>query len=241
MKTQSPSTIRRLFAVLAGILFTAGAVRADVLWYNGDFNGYSGLFNGVNYASTAQVYQEFTVSDIWTINSVSSHNLTNAPIVGAVWEIRTGVSAGDGGTSLYGGSTAFPIVTATGNSYNSSDPEVGLLVEYNVEVTGLNVMLDPGTYWLNVTPIGAGGGASYVSTTSGANGVGTPIGTNGTSYWYGPGYGVVFQPTVNSFSDASAVGFSMGISGIPEPSAIALAATAVAALFGVRRRRHAAA
>lgn len=62
-----------------------------------------------------------------------------------------------------------------------------------IMITGLDVTLAPGTYWLNVTPAGyAGGyGAGYSQAylTIGANCVGTPCGNDGNSFSYSPELG----------------------------------------------------
>jgi hypothetical protein len=145
------------------------------LWYNGDFNGVNGIANEQNTVVTqASVYDDFIVTGTgWIVTAVFSDNLASTTITGANWEIRSGVSAGNGGTLVASGTTAAPLVTPTGRSGFG-------FTEYMVEVTGLNVNLAPGTYWLNVTPIGNGAGASFDSQTSGANAVGMPPGTTRT-------------------------------------------------------------
>src|SRR6266513_920203 len=96
----------------------------------------------------ASVYDDFIVpSPGWSVTSVFSDNLANTNVTGALWEIRQGVSEGNGGTLIASGMTMTPVVTPTGRS------GFGFL-EYMIEVIGLNVSLPPGIYWLNVTPIG---------------------------------------------------------------------------------------
>src|SRR5437868_2179193 len=130
------------------------------LWYNGDFNYVNGLANERNtVVSQAAVYDDFNVTSPlgWHVTAVFSDNLMNTTVTGADWEIRTGVAEGNGGTLVASGITNAPIVTLTGRG--------GELLEYMVEVTGLNVflpMLPAGQhYWLNVTPIGNGTGRSF--------------------------------------------------------------------------------
>jgi hypothetical protein len=56
-------------------------------------------------------------------------------------------------------------------------------------VTGLNIHLAPGTYWLNVTPAGhdnSGYDFSLAYPTSGTNCVGAPCGNDGNSFSYSP-------------------------------------------------------
>ncbi|MCU1300443.1 MAG: hypothetical protein JWQ87_727 [Candidatus Sulfotelmatobacter sp.] len=62
----------------------------------------------------------------------------------ATYDIRTGVSENNGGTSLASGS-GNAIVQATGRNFLG-------LNEYSVEVSFPTVTLTPGTYWFNVEP-----------------------------------------------------------------------------------------
>ena len=71
------------------------------MWYNGKFNSLTGVANEINtQVSQAAVYDNFIVpSGTWNINTVWSNNLMNFTTLSqAYWEIRSGVSAGDGGT-----------------------------------------------------------------------------------------------------------------------------------------------
>src|SRR5947207_6347863 len=165
------------------------------LWYNGAFNGVNGLAKEENTSlgsgQFASVYDNFIVPSgpAWTVTSVFSDNLSNTNVTGATWEIRTGVSEGNGGTLIASGMTMTPVVTPTGRSGFG-------FIEYMVEVTGLNVHLPPlpagQFYWLNVTPIGDLTGRSFDSTTSGANCVGMPCG-NDTNAFFDTSEGPHFQ------------------------------------------------
>ena len=100
--------------------FSMGVKGASgVLWYNGDFNNVNGLANE-NMTSLGQssVYDDFIVPSGpgFDITSVFSDDLSSTNITGATWEIRSGVSAGNGGTLVASGSTSTPTVTATGRS-----------------------------------------------------------------------------------------------------------------------------
>src|SRR5437867_7983188 len=73
------------------------------LWYNGDFNGVNGLANEDNTserrAEYDRVYDDFNVTGGgWTVTSVFSDNLENTNVTGATWEIRQGISEGNGET-----------------------------------------------------------------------------------------------------------------------------------------------
>ena len=140
-------------------------------------------------------------------------------VTGAIWEIRTGCSVGNEGTLVAAGATTTPTVTPTGRSGFG-------LTEFMVEVSGINVTLAPGTYWLSVTPLGDGTGHSFNTTTSGANCVGTPCGNDGMSWFDSVG---PFDPR----------DFSMGVIGnvVPEPATVGLLICGLGALLIALRRR----
>jgi hypothetical protein len=103
---------------------------SGILWYNGDFNNVNGLANEINTSlGQSSTYDNFIVpaGPGFDITSVFSDNLTDTVITGASWEIRSGVSAGNGGTLVASGSTTTPIVTPTGRSGFG-------FTEYQVEV-----------------------------------------------------------------------------------------------------------
>ena len=94
----------------------------------------------------------------------------------AYWEIRSGVSARQ---------WRYPAGQrhrrGHANPYGAF--KFWLLDEYTIQVTGLNVNLGPGTYWLNVCPIDSGTGRSFNSTTVGANAIGQPPGNDVNSFF----------------------------------------------------------
>ena len=89
----------------------------------------------------------------------------------------------------------------------------------------MSVTLASGTYWLAVAP-DVSNQNSYITTTSGANAVGSPPGNDGHSFVSSTFFGENFVPT----SDPSVEGqgtwdYSMGVIGtaaVPEPSSFIL-------------------
>ena len=167
----------------------------NLLWYNGDWDGIQGLSNeqdtSLGSGQYAHTYDDFNVTDGagWQVGAVFSNNLTDTNITGATWEIRQGISPGNGGILIASGMTATPLVTATGRSGFG-------YTEYSVQVSGISVHLPQGNgYFLNVTPIGDLTGRSFVSTTSGANAVGQPPGNNQNAFFDSNIFGLSFVPT----------------------------------------------
>ena len=205
--------------------------QAATLWYNGDFNGVNGLANESNTfwqtnPWSSRVYDDFVVGNGgWNINSVWSNNLQGFTGVNeAIWEIRSGISSGNGGTLLYSGRSS---ATETGTGrYLDLGSDRGSYYEYTIMVTGLGISLSPGTYWLAVVPIGHLQYESFVSTTSGANAIGSPAGNNGNAYWNSSFYSANWQRTSDYYYELQ--DFSMGIGGealdsvVPEPASMAL-------------------
>jgi hypothetical protein len=193
------------------------------LWYNGDYNGFNALANEDNTSlgegAFASVYDDFNVpSGGWTLTSVFSDNFENTNVTGATWEIRQGISEGNGGTLIASGMTMTPVVTLI---------ECIEFCEYRIEVIGLNVSLAEGHYWLNVTPIGDLTGRSFDSNTSGANCVGTPCGNNQNAFFDSNFFVANFTSTSNY---GNPYDFSMGVNGTtgcgtpsPTPTATATA------------------
>jgi len=203
-----------------------------VYWYNGDNNSLGGdLINEVGGANgTSLVYDDFVVgaggvniTGVFSNDSSNGHPVLTG-VTQASWEIRSGVSAGNGGTLIASG-TGAATVTDTGQ------PLVGFGDIDTIEVDGLNIDLAPGTYWLAVAPDLAADGGSYILLTAGANGVGTPQAQDGNSFVNGA---ADFSPAVDFFgggvsADGGNIDFSMGVIGSasPEPGTAALGAAAV--------------
>jgi hypothetical protein len=201
-----------------GVLKTNPA-QAETLWYNGDLNSISGEYSVNQIGSQPDpffgnfpiyqiIYDDFVVqsSENWIVNTIWSNNGMDFTATEATWSILTGVSSGNPGTIIASGTNSVT-QTPTRNMFYGNP-------EYTVAVSGLNISLSPGRYWLSVTPIGIGD--SRLPATSGLNAVGIPAGNNDNSFAYNPNTGVNFLP--NNLDYSMGVGGEIKKTSVPEPS-----------------------
>ncbi|MGH9453866.1 MAG: hypothetical protein ACRD2O_07845, partial [Terriglobia bacterium] len=85
------------------------------LFYGGDLNpndpNANGLANEMDLTvNQAAIYTPFVVpsGQTWNISGLFTDNLMNIQALSANWEIRSGVSSGNGGTLLFSGSSNSP-------------------------------------------------------------------------------------------------------------------------------------
>ena len=256
MWTASMTIVGKRFGMAMAVLCLCasfGTAQAGSLWYNGDFDGNTGTFNGLGSSGgSGYVFDNFIVpaGQTWSLTDVYSNNLmsTASPVTSAYFEIRENVSTGSGGTLLYSG-TESATQTYIG-------PGLFGISEYNVDISGLTgITLSGGpagtTYWLTVAPIIGSNDTSYIATTSGANAIGMPAGNDGNSYLVGSLYGYDFEPAGDYATPLNITpenggqpDFSMGVNGVmegavPEPSTLVMSAIGGLTLLGYAwRRRH---
>ncbi len=223
-----------LTSLLAGGVLVLNA-SAGTLAYQGNFDGVNGLVNEVNTSAgvTAYTYDNFIVpaGQTWDVTGLFSNNLANISWTSAFWDIRKGVSPGNGGTDVASGSSS-ATDTATGRSGFG-------YTEYQAMVSGLNIELTAGTYWLAVSPISSGNGEAFISTTSGAGGINNDL--SGNSYLESAYFGANYEKSSDFFSGYDTPGFSMGVvgtvvNGTPEPASFLMIAGGLG-LIGIARKR----
>jgi PEP-CTERM motif len=229
-----------VLSAAALLVFGVATARADILFYGGDFDpnnpNTSGLANendaivsGSPYG--AAVYQNFIVpaGQTWNVTGLWSNNLSDLNPATAYYEIRTGVSEGNGGTLI--GSGDVPVVqTPTGRS--------GFGFTEFMDQVAVNFVLGPGTYWMTVVPEDPNGLRSFNSNTFGLNSVGTDI--DDQQFFNSGFFGTNFTNADNEgpfsrFSDG--VGGTLVQSAVPEPTSLMLLGLGAVSLAGYALRR----
>jgi hypothetical protein len=145
-----------------------GNPAADCLFYGGDFLFDplypSSLPNGLANETTLEVtgapygaatWVPFTVpaGETWEVTGLFTNNLSTYGVLdqgtdprsGAYWSVNEGMFPGNAGSVLDSG-TSRATVTPTGRGAFG-------LTEFTIQVTGLRVVLKPGSYWMAVVPM----------------------------------------------------------------------------------------
>ena len=120
----------------------------------------------------------------------------------ATYDIRTGVSEGNGGTSVASGSTGIKVV-ATGRSFNA-------VYEYTISVKVPKLTLTPGEYWFNITPTCTDtlDGSCYIQRQYASN---TTQGTNSVRGAWQPGNSEYLNSSFFGFTWANWCDSSLGL------------------------------
>ncbi len=226
--------MRRALSLLIALGCLGIGARADILFYGGDFNPsfwYSDSLANENDAAVygnpygSAVYQNFVIAagQTWNVTALFSNDIMTLSPTSAYWEIRTGLSEGNGGSLLASGAGA--------DSYHAK----GAYGEYTNTVNGLNLTLGAGTYWFSVVPEAPGQqGRSSNTNTFGQNSIGTQMSDEqyvNSSYF---GYNFTNADNLSIFPR-----FSSGVVGtaVPEPSSLATLSLGLIAVAGILRRR----
>jgi hypothetical protein len=191
--------------------FAPPASCSPCLYYSGDFDPNDVNANGLaneNDASISdpRVYTPVTPNAPWLVTGLLENTLSQLTPTTITWEIRTGVSEGNGGTVYASGSGA-PTQTATGRSAFG-------YTEYTDFVSTSPILLQAGvTYWINVTPVcTACGGRAFESNVppgTAANHVG-PANVVDNSFFNSAFFGANFT---NADNEGTFPLFSFGIKG----------------------------
>jgi hypothetical protein len=238
---QSLSAVRPLAALCA--LGLAPCFASSLAWYTGNpedaLSATVGLTNEVSSAhGQANVYDEFIVpaGSGWDVTSVFSDDsmLGTTVVTQANWQIRSGVSSGNGGTLIASGASA----ASQDQIYSGA----GYVID-TIQVNNLSVDLAPGTYWLSVAPVITNSDTAGTVPTNDAGAVGLPT-ENGMGVGTFDNYPSV---GLDYFADPTSGGsphdWSMGLyatplGATPEPSAFGLMAIGWLAVWAAPRLRR---
>ncbi|HXE54958.1 MAG TPA: hypothetical protein VN541_18195 [Tepidisphaeraceae bacterium] len=226
--------LHSIAATLIIALFSYAA-RADLLYYGGDGDPPLAQLNQKNFTSPDDFqYDDFEVpaGQQWSMASLfgtivynnATHGPLNSPVSAqAYYEIRTGVSAGNGGSLLFSG---------TAPATSDAGAMTGGYQDYLFTASPASpITLAPGTYWLALAPIDSGANYAYIRETDGTNGIGPTAGD--VSSYSTIGGGAAFVPQAADLS----IGVTGTASPVPEPGAIAAVAATFALLMCSRSRK----
>ena len=220
------TTVAHAACPVQNCLFYGGDLDLNDPNQNGLANENDAIVGGSPYG--AATYQNFTNDQLWNVTTLFTNNLsTNTPSSG-YWEIRSGVSEGNGGTLIASGRGAVTN-TPTGRS------DFGY-TEYTNDVSTGGVNLNPGTYWFAVVPIctTCAGRTFNSNANTRLNGVGNE--TSNQQFFNSSFFGANFT---NANNEGVFGVFSSGVDGssIPEPSSLIMLGSGLLAAAGVVRRR----
>lgn len=218
------------------VLVTLHASRAQ--FFGGYADGVTSVMTGINTfgPSFRMVYDDFTFDlpgNIIQLQMVGRNN-TIAP-VGMQWEIRTGVSAGNGGTLLVSGFALNGTFSPLPLDGSFGTPPAGT-GQYGYFDSGPSVPihLEPGTYWIGLAPIQQGGSWD-VTSSQGLGAIGHPI-NNGNAFYYNSADPLADFVSMGANDFGLRIFTDVPTIEVPEPTAFALFGLAVLVFCGRPRR-----
>lgn len=231
VSAQRDSGISGTSADLSGVepaMKKAKPICKPCLYYSGDIDpsnaDSNGLFDGNSSEGSllGQIYAAFTVPSgkAWHVKGAFINTLSSVAGLDPAmtqWSIWKGVGTGVPGELLFSGA-ANGAIAATGRSFAG-------FTEYTVSVKFKTIVLNPGTYWLNVMPQCANPSDSAclsalfywsdVEDSSPANHVG-PANVLDDSFWYSGSFSSFYTPTWGGGGACGGTGcdaFSFGLIG----------------------------
>ncbi len=221
------------------LCFTAGAYAENPYFYGGQFDPTNQFANGVANENTATVggdpygaavYQNFYAESNITVTGLFTNNLSNFTPTSGYWEIRSGVSEGNGGTLIASGTGAVTNAP-TGRSFNGLD-------EFTNAVSGLSVDLPTNQYWFAVVPVCTTcQGEAFNTNTFGLFMIGK---SDPNQEYFNSPSGPNFTNANNLCPHCEFPTFSSGVyavQNVPEPGSLLLLGTAALGAIGVLKRK----
>jgi hypothetical protein len=224
----------------AGFLGLVQGAGAATLFYNGDIDTGQFTSHAPDYESRStqlatdgshyfdRTYASFTVptGQSWDISGAfGNFGVQDGETIGAIsqarYEIRSGISAGNGGTSIASGIVS-AAATATGQSYI-----FGTAAGTSIQLSFPDVTLNPGTYWVEISPLSQTQNRLLVLTSNGNNAMNSVAGQDyRDSNFFNLNYTSTMEPSIGLTGTTSA---------LPEPALMGI--IGIAAMTMLRRRR----
>jgi hypothetical protein len=211
-----------VLAACAAALPALAQLNGSPGFFGGYADGASSLPTGKNTFGPAlrMVYDDFTFyvpGKIVGFEMVGRDN-TGSPVA-MYYEVRTGMSEGNGGALLFSGTT--PSAAAgdlpLNGAFGAPPPGTGNYRWYDAGPT-TPISLDAGTYWIGLAPL-QGFGSFDVASTEGLLSVGGPINNGNAFYFDSSNAGATF---VSQGATDYALRVATEASVVPEPGTLAL-------------------
>lgn len=223
-----------LIVIAWGVVQTAHAQ-----FFGGYGDGLSSLATGKNVIGPALriVYDDFTfdlAGDITSFDLVGLNN-TGSPVA-MYYEIRTGMSPGNGGTLLFSGTTSGATISPlpTDGSFGTPPSGSGQYVRYTGGFPGGSPLhLGAGTYWIGLAPLQSFGSLD-VASTQGFLSIGHPI-NNGNAFYYDSSNAALNFVSMGDTDFALQIDTINGTS-VPEPGIMSLVTCSAIGFLLLRRR-----
>lgn len=233
--------MRRLILLCVfALLFLAMAANAQMLYfYGGDMDPNNpnsrALANETDTTVPGDPYGSATYQNFYALSNINvtglfTNNLSSNTPTSGYWEIRSGISEGNGGTLIASGTDPNITNDPTGRSRAG-------YTEYHNQVA-TNVNLAAGQYWFAVVPTCPDcAGRTFNSNTFGLNAVGQS--DLDLEYANSAYFGWNFTNADNTNPPYTFPSFSNGVyvSGVPEPGSLMLLGTGILGGLGVLRRK----
>ncbi len=216
--------------LLISVCFNTNANGDLIAFRAGDYQTFTVGYEWPAAGNYFRWYKDFNVpsGSPWIVSKLGNMSVfENGSTAGrtARYEIRSGMSSGNGGTLIAGGDAAIhsPVLIAVVPN--------GTLFDYQITLPSL-LTLNPGTYWLTVQPYFLGSSGTFQALTQGVNAVGGPA-FDGFVYQSESFNGQTqnFQPLQYGFEAATT------IYTVPEPSSSTLVVLSCLICFYRNRKR----
>jgi len=230
--------------IIFALVAVAGAANAQVEWYGGDFDGRdAGNSQHGGAVASSLYFDNFnhtggTITDIFG-EFFDSGAAANGFANTAYYEIRSGMAAGNNGTLVSSGTVTGVTHVASTAAINTFD--VGTVLNlYRYTASGLNINLAAGQYWLTfaLDRSNVGAGQSFVATTGGFHGVGTPL-HDGKTFVIDAQHSSAYAMSGSDFEGGGTWDLSYGViaQAVPEPATMAALGLGVAAMLRRRNKK----